>query len=144
MIINVAQTKYDIVKKVARKICNWRLVYKEEDDTGAVVNGLRGQKLSPIYDLSWHDLSVTPEFFSKLLPYQKVNMYAGIQCIAKKHNLAKNLMRMHKAFPNEYNFFPKTWVLPHQTMDLRNHYSQNANNSTKNKITYIVKPDSLC
>jgi len=42
MIINVAQTKYDIVKKVARKICNWRLVYKEEDDTGAVVNGLRG------------------------------------------------------------------------------------------------------
>lgn len=52
-------------------------------------------------------------------------------------------MKMNKAYPHEYNFFPKTWVLPHQTTDLRNHCIQNANQK-KNKITYIVKPDSLC
>lgn len=71
-------------------------------------------------------------------------MYPGIKCITKKHNLARNLMRMYKAFPKDYDFFPKTWVLPNEFLDLRNHFAHNANNSNSNKITYIVKPDSLC
>lgn len=53
-------------------------------------------------------------------------------------------MRMHKAFPNEYDFFPKTWVLPHQATDLRAHCTHNASISYKNQVTYIIKPDSLC
>jgi len=28
-------------------------------------------------------------------------------------------MRMAKVFPNEYNFFPKTWVLPQEMNDFR-------------------------
>lgn len=72
-------------------------------------------------------------------------MYPGIQCIAKKHLLAKNLMKMYKKFPDEYNFFPKTWVLPTQFTDLRNHYTRNnTSNSKGRKVTYIVKPDSMC
>lgn len=78
------------------------------------------------------------DFFSKLLPYQKVNMYPGIQCIAKKHNLAKNLMRMHKKFQNDFNFFPKTFILPSQQIELRNDFAH-----SQKKATYIVKPDSL-
>lgn len=123
--MNVAQTEYDVIKKVARKVCNWRLKYFEEDHEGAIRKGVGGQKLSPVFDLSWHDLSIAPDFLSKLLPYQKVNMYPGIQCISRKNHLARNLMRMYKAFPTEYNFFPKTWVLPYEYMDLRNHYLQN-------------------
>lgn len=46
-------------------------------------------------------------------------MYPGINCITKKHTLAKNLSRMQKYFPTEFNFFPKTFVLPSQFMDLR-------------------------
>ncbi len=53
-------------------------------------------------------------------------------------------MRLYKAFPKEYDFFPKTWVLPSDSVDLRNHFAHNCNNSKRNKITYIVKPDSLC
>ncbi len=49
-------------------------------------------------------------------------------------------MRMAKHFPNEYDFYPKTWVLPHQTTDLRTYCAKN----NKLKVTYIVKPDSLC
>ena len=70
-------------------------------------------------------------------------MYPGIKCITKKHNLAKNLMRMHKYFPEEYDFFPKTWVLPSDFQSLRNHFTQNLKNSNQEKVTYIVKPDSL-
>jgi hypothetical protein len=48
---------------------------------------------------------------------------------------------MYKFFPKEYDFFPKTFVLPNEQLVLRNHAAHNANNSQK--VTYIVKPDSL-
>ena len=71
-------------------------------------------------------------------------MYPGISCITKKHHLARNLMNMLKAFPNHYDFFPKTWILPQQMNDLRNHAQANQYNTKKNKVTYIVKPDNSC
>lgn len=46
-------------------------------------------------------------------------MYPGIACLSRKNHLARNLMRMYKHFPDEYNFFPKTWVLPHEATDFR-------------------------
>lgn len=64
--------------------------------------------------------------------------------ICKKNFLARNLMRMYKQFPDEYNFFPKTWVLPNESTDLRNHWVRNnLNNSNRKRVTYIVKPDGL-
>ena len=47
-----------------------------------------------------------------MMPWQKVSMYPGIYAISRKNNLARNLMRMSKCFPEEYDFFPKTWILP--------------------------------
>lgn len=71
-------------------------------------------------------------------------MFPGISCISRKNFLARNLMRMYKVFPEEYNFFPKTWVLPNESNDLRNHFQQNnMNPANKTKVTYIVKPDGL-
>lgn len=34
-------------------------------------------------------------------------------------------MRMSKQFPDEYNFFPKTWVLPNESNDFRNYFTKN-------------------
>ena len=42
IVINVMQTEYDVIRKVARKICNWRLKYFEEDWEGAIKNGETG------------------------------------------------------------------------------------------------------
>lgn len=42
LVINVGQTEYECVKKVARKICNWRLKYFQEDHDGAIRNGETG------------------------------------------------------------------------------------------------------
>lgn len=123
---------------------NWRCKNWLEDQDGAVRKGEGNQKLSQVYDLTWHDLAISANFFQKLLPYQKVNMYPGIKCITNKNNLARNLMGMFKVFPQQYDFFPKTWLLPSQYTDLRNHFAHNQNNSKKNKITFIVKPDNLC
>ena len=52
-------------------------------------------------------------------PYQKVNQYPGIYVITRKNNLARNLMKMQRCYPNEYNFFPKTWIIPQETTDFR-------------------------
>lgn len=58
-----------MIKKVAKKVCNWKLKYFEEDHEGAIRNEEKGLKLSAIYDLTWHDLSITPDFLSKLHPW---------------------------------------------------------------------------
>jgi hypothetical protein len=44
--------------------------------------------------------------------------------VALKHNLAKYLKIMAKAFPEDYKFFPKTWVTPYEFFDLNNYIAQ--------------------
>ncbi len=72
------------------------------------------------WDIYWSDVTgTTPEQLAKLQPHQRINHYPGMYQLARKNNLSRNLMRMAKVFPNEYNFFPKTWVLPQEMNDFR-------------------------
>ncbi|XP_026510629.1 tubulin polyglutamylase TTLL6 [Terrapene carolina triunguis] len=70
--------------------------------------------------------------------YQKINHFPGMSEICRKDLLARNMSRMLKLFPKEFNFFPRTWCLPADYGDLQT-YSR----SRKHK-TYICKPDSGC
>ncbi|XP_074915753.1 tubulin polyglutamylase TTLL6 isoform X3 [Chelonoidis abingdonii] len=70
--------------------------------------------------------------------YQKINHFPGMSEICRKDLLARNMSRMLKLFPKEFNFFPRTWCLPADYGDLQT-YSR----SRKHK-TYICKPDSSC
>ncbi|XP_074835150.1 tubulin polyglutamylase TTLL6 [Carettochelys insculpta] len=70
--------------------------------------------------------------------YQKINHFPGMSEICRKDLLARNMSRMLKLFPKEFNFFPRTWCLPADYGDLQA-YSR----SRKHK-TYICKPDSGC
>jgi tubulin polyglutamylase TTLL6/13 len=58
-------------------------------------------------------------------------------------------MRMKKIFPDDYNFFPKTWILPSEMTDFKNQFStQNGGTGLKTKKgghkIFIVKPVHLC
>lgn len=53
--------------------------------------------------------------------------------LSRKNNLGKHLMDMRKKFP-EYNFFPKTYILPADSSILMNQFNQKFNK------TFIVKP----
>lgn len=33
--------------------------------------------------------------------------------LGKKNELCRNLNRMRKMFPDDYDFFPRTWQLPY-------------------------------
>mmetsp|Transcript_30555 Transcript_30555/g.27770 ORF Transcript_30555/g.27770 Transcript_30555/m.27770 type:complete len:96 (+) Transcript_30555:409-696(+) len=69
-------------------------------------------------------------------PYMKVNHFPGMYSIARKNNLGRHLMRMKKAFPDTFKFFPPTWLLPFEMTDFKSNFSQ------KKRKTYIVKPEA--
>ena len=90
------------------------------------------------WDLYWSDVGVQPEQISKIKPYQRINSHPGMQALARKNNLARNLMRVAKVYPKEFNFFPKTWVLPSDQNDFKNQFNK------KKAKTFIIKPVNMC
>jgi tubulin polyglutamylase TTLL6/13 len=58
--------------------------------------------------------------------------------ICRKDYLARNLSRLSRLFPRDYNFFPKTWILPNDFVD----FKQVA--ATQKNMSYIAKPDQGC
>lgn len=49
---------------------------------------------------------------------------------------------MSKKFPNDYNFFPKTWLLPADYSDFRLEVEKREQNNDSK--CYIVKPEADC
>lgn len=58
--------------------------------------------------------------------------------LARKNNLAKNLAIMRKNFSHEFNFYPKTWILPQDAKDFKGQFN------AKKAKTFIVKPENSC
>ncbi|XP_053405847.1 tubulin polyglutamylase ttll6-like isoform X29 [Mercenaria mercenaria] len=118
--ICLSNCKYDVVRKVSRKF-GFKEVSDDDDWT-----------------LYWTDYSVALERVMDMKKYQKINHFPGMSEICRKDLLARNLNRMLKMFPKEYNVFPKTWCLPADYGDFQAYCRQK-----KNK-TYILKPESGC
>ena len=58
--------------------------------------------------------------------------------LAHKNNLCRNLKRMQKWFPQDFDFFPKTWILPADSSDFKMQFTK------KKAKTFIVKPVAAC
>ena len=58
------------------------------------------------FDVCWVDGPVPPEALAKLKPYQRMSQFPGIQAICNKNKLARNLQKMKRSHPEEYEFFP--------------------------------------
>jgi tubulin polyglutamylase TTLL6/13 len=89
---------YDLIKDITRDEFHYKQTEDEEAD----------------WDLIWCDLYITPNLLLKMKPYQRANHYPGTFNLAHKNCLGKNLMGLGKYFPNEYDFFPRTWILPQE------------------------------
>jgi Tubulin-tyrosine ligase family len=90
LIMNVAQTKYYVVRYVGKKVYKMKLSRSEEED----------------WDVCWQDGAVQCEQLQRMKPYQRINHFPGMYALARKNHLARNLMRMQKIFPDDYKFFP--------------------------------------
>lgn len=50
-----------------------------------------------------------------------------------------NLMALRSKFPEQYNFFPLTWMLPMQYAEFRAYYETKPKGKAR---TYIAKPQA--
>lgn len=71
------------------------------------------------WDVWWVDGPINPTFLMRMQLYQRVSHFPGMYNLARKNLLAKNLYAMKKICPEEFNFFPKTWLLPADTKDFK-------------------------
>ena len=60
--------------------------------------------------------------------------------VARKNNLARNLMKMKKMFPTDFDFFPQTFLLPLEY----NEFKTTILNSGRKNKTFIIKPEAMC
>ncbi|XP_048484691.1 tubulin polyglutamylase TTLL13 isoform X2 [Plutella xylostella] len=97
--------------------------------------GMREVPEDEAWNFYWTDMSVSVERAKEMKRFQRINHFPGMLEICRKDLLARNLNRMQKIYPKEYNFFPKTWCLPADFGEALN-YSK----IRKNK-TFIIKPE---
>jgi len=121
IIFNITDSHYPVTKLVGKKVFGWRLSTNPADD----------------WDICWIDKTVPTETLAKMRPYQKINHFPGILSIARKNNLGKNLMKMKKSFPDTFNFFPKTYLLPTDYQEFKNQFIK-----AKKPKTFIIKPEA--
>ena len=116
--INLTSCKYDVVRKCIKEK-NW----VECDDDDCVD-----------WNIYWTDTSVAPQRVMQLKKYQKINHFPGMLSIARKAQLAINLQRLRAVFPNDFNFFPDTWILPQDTKEFRKLFGEKTGKSKKTFI----------
>uniref|UniRef100_A0A2K6FV88 Tubulin tyrosine ligase like 13 n=1 Tax=Propithecus coquereli TaxID=379532 RepID=A0A2K6FV88_PROCO len=118
--INLTNCKYESVRRAAQ-VCGLKEVGEDEEWT--------------VY---WTDCCVSLERVMDMKRFQKINHFPGMTEICRKDLLARNLNRMQKLYPTEYNIFPRTWCLPADYGDFQSYGRQ------RKTRTYICKPDSGC
>ncbi|TYZ62625.1 hypothetical protein PybrP1_002385 [[Pythium] brassicae (nom. inval.)] len=126
--VNLTLCKYEVVRKIARDR-GWVMVTDENDRAGIAA-----------CNLHWIDVPDFLNTFKILLPYQKVNHFPGMSNLARKSKLARNFERMKKLFPDEFDFCPRTWILPFDLHDFQTHFNADG----VSYKTFIVKPDHSC
>ena len=120
-----SETHYDIIETVV-------------DELGWTTTESRKKQN---WDIMWTDNHIEVHDLFRLNVQQKISHYPAIYVLAKKNFLGRGLMRMAKAFPQEYNFFPPTWTLPSDLGEVMRFDSQCEPDS---KPIYIFKPDAGC
>lgn len=115
--ICTAHSRYEVISTVARQL-GWRCC--REQDTCNVL---------------WTDSIMGVDTCRLMKRFQKINHFPGMFEICRKDLLARNMNRMLKLFPKDYQIFPKTWHLPADYGEAVKFSRQHKNR------TYILKPD---
>jgi len=91
-------------------------------------------------NIVWIDTSGFQTFLSTLKPWQKINHFPGMIEVSRKTRLAYNLETMRKGFKNEYDFFPKTYIIPRDISIIKEAFGYFG----RSKHAFIIKPDGGC
>jgi len=119
----LCNTHYEVVKEAGKGFLEFHLTKRDKSD----------------WDISWSDGPLGINQLKEMNFNQRTNHLPGIYNLAKKNMLGRHLMKIKKLLPDDYNFFPQTYMLPH---DYREFYEDGI--SQRYPSTYIVKPEDSC
>lgn len=113
--------KYSVIHDICERR-GWRQVGESDD-----------------WNLLWSDRSVTAERVMRMKIYQRINHFPSMYEITRKDTLAKNLNKIRKIMPDEYDFYPMSFYLPADSAEMRQYISK-----ASKKSVYITKPVASC
>ncbi|CAF1350883.1 unnamed protein product [Adineta ricciae] len=90
-------------------------------------------------NMIWNDTLISMEIVSALKPFQKINHFPSMSEISRKDLLARNFDKLSRVLPDEYNYTPRTWVLPNE---YNAWYSYASSKPKSDSIAYILKPNN--
>eukprot|EP00073_Rattus_norvegicus_P045478 XP_017447626.1 PREDICTED: tubulin polyglutamylase TTLL11 isoform X3 [Rattus norvegicus] len=91
-------------------------------------------------DIYWHGVS----FRDNDILSGQVNKFPGMTEMVRKITLSRALRIMQNLFPEEYNFYPRSWILPEEFQLFVAQVQTVKDNDPTWRPTFIVKPDSGC
>ncbi|RHY27962.1 hypothetical protein DYB32_006393 [Aphanomyces invadans] len=71
------------------------------------------------WDIWWSDRGELLKDARRLNAFQKVNHFPSMEDICRKDFLANNLNAMRKLLPDDYDFFPRSFLIPAERMELQ-------------------------
>ncbi|XP_067397861.1 tubulin polyglutamylase TTLL11 isoform X3 [Emydura macquarii macquarii] len=91
-------------------------------------------------DIYWHGVS----FHDNDTFSGQVNKFPGMTEMVRKITLSRAVRTMQNLFPEEYNFYPHSWILPEEFPLFVAEVRMMKDNDPPWKPTFIVKPDGGC
>jgi len=98
---------------------------------------------NPNASIIWWDGLIHNDEFSGVKNNQRINKIPGMDVICYKSTLFQGLNQMQILFPQYYNFFPTSFLLPHQYLDFQKEHMRLYAKYGSN-LTWIFKPQSGC
>ncbi|XP_066436376.1 tubulin polyglutamylase TTLL11 isoform X2 [Eleutherodactylus coqui] len=92
-------------------------------------------------DIYWHGVSF---YESENLCCGQVNKFPGMTEMVRKINLSRALRTLQELYPEEYDFYPQSWILPEEYPIFTAEVRMAKVNDPSWKPTFIVKPDGGC
>ncbi|NWV64686.1 TTL11 polyglutamylase, partial [Malurus elegans] len=91
-------------------------------------------------DIYWHGVS----FHDNNIFSGQVNKFPGMMETVRKITLSRAMRTMQDLFPLEYNFYPRSWILPEELPLFVSEFRRMKDSDPSWKPTFIVKPDGGC
>ncbi|XP_054989365.1 tubulin polyglutamylase TTLL11 isoform X1 [Sorex araneus] len=91
-------------------------------------------------DIYWHGVS----FHDSDIYSGQVNKFPGMTEMVRKITLSRAVRIMQSLFPEEYNFYPRSWILPDEFQLFVAQVRTVKDGDPSWKPTFIVKPDGGC
>ncbi|NXD96201.1 TTL11 polyglutamylase, partial [Chaetorhynchus papuensis] len=91
-------------------------------------------------DIYWHGVS----FHDNNIFSGQVNKFPGMTETVRKITLSRAMKTMKDLFPEEFDFYPRSWILPEELSLFVEEVRTKKDSDPSWKPTFIVKPDGGC